>query len=131
MAKKLVCLLMALVWIHGVLAAEKPLTGAILDGDAPDLAAKNFHAPVVKKTAKPDYPFILRRQDISGSALVECVVDTEGKVHQARAIKATRSEFGDAAAACIVKWKYLPGSLEGVPVNVRIRVPFQFTLNRR
>lgn len=77
---------------------------------------------------KPDYPEALRRLDIEGSAVVEFIVDTDGRVRDARCISATNPDFGLSAVYGVKKWKFRPGEKNGHPVNTRIRVPIMFLL---
>lgn len=129
--KKVIPLLIVLLSAHGLFAGEKPLIGPIIESDAPELTQQHFAPPVAVSHVKAQYPFALRRAEISGSAVVECVIDTQGKVHQARVVKATHDAFGESAVESLLKWKFKPGTVDGVPVNVRIRTPFSFSLNRR
>jgi protein TonB len=78
----------------------------------------------------PVYPFALRRQGISGYAVIAFIVDAEGDVREVRVIQATHEEFGAAAVACVSQWKFQPGVRGGRKVNVRLSVPIHFDLSK-
>ena len=87
--------------------------------------------PVPRFQARPQYPFALRRDKVEGEAVTEFIVDTEGNVQRAHAVRATHPAFADAAVAAVSKWKYKPGMKNGRAVNTRMQVPIVFTLNER
>lgn len=75
----------------------------------------------------PLYPVALRAEAIAGEATIEFVIDREGRVRLPRVVKATRPEFGWAAAMAASGWVFAPPHRGGQPVDVRVRVPFGFT----
>jgi periplasmic protein TonB len=87
--------------------------------------------PVARFQTPPQYPFELRRQKVTGEAVVDFIVDTEGNVRNAYAIRSTHPEFGDAAVQAVVKWKFKPGRKGGRDVNTHMQVPLVFTLNAK
>lgn len=93
------------------------------------VATRETREPEAVRSSRPQYPFELRRQGITGAAVVEFVVDSHGNVQQVKVVKATQPEFGYAAAASIKNWKFKPGLVDGVPVNTRMQMPFVFALD--
>lgn len=81
--------------------------------------------------ARPQYPFALRRAGVAGEALVDFVVDTDGNVQRAYAIRATHPGFADAAVAAVQRWRFRPGQKAGRAVNTHMQVPIVFTLNQQ
>ncbi len=75
----------------------------------------------------PRYPHELRRDAISGSALVEFVVGTDGHVLSAEAVKWTNREFATAAVDAVLRWKFEPGTIDGRKVRFRMAIPIQFS----
>ena len=57
------------------------------------------------------------------------IVDTDGNVRNAYAIRATAPAFAAAAVAAVVQWTFKPGTVQGRAVNVHMQVPLMFTLN--
>ena len=66
---------------------------------------------------------------ITGEVLVDFIVDPNGVVRNAVAVRATQREFEEAACAAVGKWKFRPGRKGGVAVFVHMQVPIVFTLN--
>lgn len=92
-------------------------------------ATANDRPPTNVVRADPEYPRDLMYRGIKGEADVEFTVDSDGSVRDVRVIHATRPEFGEAAAACMLKWKFTPGIKQGVPVAARLRQSFFFSVS--
>jgi protein TonB len=84
--------------------------------------------PQVTYQPAPNYPFEMKRAGISGSVLVEFIVDTNGDVRNAFAVKSTNPEFEPAAVQAVSKWKFRAGRKGGRAVNSRMQVPIAFNL---
>jgi protein TonB len=84
--------------------------------------------PVPKFRAKPQYPFEMRRAGINGEVLVEFIVDANGDVRNAFAVRSTQRDFEQAAVQAVSKWTFRPGRKGGRAVNTRMQVPIVFTL---
>jgi len=75
----------------------------------------------------PEYPGILKgRGRPAGSAMIEFVIDRDGRARLPRIISATREEFGWAAATAVSQWVFNPPLRKGQAVDVLVRVPFDF-----
>lgn len=85
--------------------------------------------PVARFQARPQYPFEMRRAGISGEVVVDFIVDTNGDVQNAYAIRSSQREFEAAAVQAVSKWKFKPGRKGGRDVPTHMQVPIVFTLN--
>lgn len=85
--------------------------------------------PTPKFQARPQYPFEMRRAGIAGDVVVEFIVDTNGDVQDAHAIRSSQREFEAAAVSAVSKWKFKAGRKGGRDVPTRMQVPIVFTLN--
>lgn len=85
--------------------------------------------PVPRFQARPQYPFEMRRAGIAGEVVVDFIVDSNGDVQNAYAIRSSQREFEAAAVAAVSKWKFKPGRKGGRNVNTHMQVPIVFTLN--
>lgn len=85
--------------------------------------------PQPRFQARPQYPFEMRRAGISGEVVVDFIVDTNGDVQNAYALRSTQREFEAAAVAAVTKWKFKPGRKGGRDVPTHMQVPIVFTLN--
>lgn len=84
--------------------------------------------PQVRATVPPQYPFEMRRAGITGEVIVEFIVDTDGNVRNAFAVRSSQREFETAAVQAVSKWKFRPGKKGGRVVNTRMQQPISFSL---
>jgi TonB family protein len=82
--------------------------------------------PVPLYKPMPPYPFQLKKENKSGIAIIEFVLDEKGAVHFPRIVEADQAEFGWAAATAIVRWRFTPPLQKGKPVQARLRLPMRF-----
>lgn len=75
----------------------------------------------------PDYPAGLRHEGVTGTVTVEFVVNAEGRVVSAQALRYTHREFVEPAVRAVLKWRFEPGRHHGRPVSFRMAVPIEFT----
>jgi periplasmic protein TonB len=85
--------------------------------------------PEAKYRIDPQYPFEMRRAGVTGEVLVDFIVDTNGNVINAYAVKSSQREFEANAVLAVSKWKFKPGRRGGRNVNTHMQVPIVFTLN--
>ena len=85
--------------------------------------------PVPRFQARPQYPAQMRQEGIAGEAVVDFIVDTNGNVRNATAIRASNGQFGDAAVAAVSRWTFKPGRKNGHAVFTHMQVPIEFTLD--
>jgi periplasmic protein TonB len=85
--------------------------------------------PVPRFQARPQYPFEMRRAGIAGEVVVDFLVDTNGDVQNAYAVRSSQREFEAAAVQAVSKWKFKPGRKSGRNVITHMQVPIVFTLN--
>jgi RNA polymerase sigma factor (sigma-70 family) len=74
--------------LQKVAAAEQARAAAAPGGEVYDIS-KLDQTPRVKTQARPQYPFELRRAGIGGQVLVDFVVDKDGNVQNAKALKSS------------------------------------------
>ncbi len=85
--------------------------------------------PTARFQARPQYPAEMRQAGITGEVVVEFVVDREGNVTNAFALRSSRTEFEADAVAAVSKWKFRPGQKGGQDVDTRLQIPIVFTLS--
>jgi TonB family protein len=75
----------------------------------------------------PKYPPSLKESGrTTGSAEIEFIVDRDGRVRLPRIVSASDIKFGWAAATAVSQWVFKMPRRHGEPVDVRVRIPFQF-----
>ncbi len=78
-------------------------------------------------SAAPTYPARLRPLGFpAGDAVVEFVIDKDGRVRLPRVVSATNEDFGWAAATAASQWVFEVPRHNGRPVPVKVKVPFHF-----
>lgn len=85
--------------------------------------------PAPRTRTGPAYPMAMRRAGVSGEAIVEFVVDTQGNVRNPFVLRATHFEFGQEAVATVSRWKFSPGKKDDQLVSTRMQVPIVFSMN--
>lgn len=85
--------------------------------------------PRARMQIPPDYPSELRQNGIGGTVVVEFMVDTEGRVVRAEAVRFSRREFVEPAIRAVLKWRFEPGYKDARRVPFRIVVPIEFGLD--
>jgi TonB family protein len=85
--------------------------------------------PQAQFRVPPQYPLEMRQAGTSGEVTVEFIVDANGEVRNASAIKSTRSEFEQAAVDAVKAWTFRPGMKNSKQVFTRMQVPIVFTLS--
>jgi len=74
----------------------------------------------------PVYPQQLLAERPSGKALIEFVIDRDGRARMPHVVEATAPEFGWAGVAAITQWVFERPLRAGQPVDVTVRVPVEF-----
>lgn len=110
-------------------AVERAAAAPRYSGDIVDIATLDRKPAPRGARAVPRYPYTLRHYGIQGEATVEFLVDKEGIVRNAQAVKATHVDFGTAAVEAVEKWQFTPGAKAQRPVVTRLQVPIVFQMN--
>jgi len=77
----------------------------------------------------PVYPPRARMRRIEGEVVVEFVVNPDGTVRNVEVISSRPGEtFSDAAVRSIQRWRFAPGTKEGLAVPTRVRQKVTFSL---
>ena len=66
---------------------------------------------------------------MTGSVVVDFIVDTAGNVRDAYAVDATLPEFEETAVEAVSKWRFRPGKKDGHLVNCHMQLPIDFELD--
>lgn len=86
--------------------------------------------PVIITRVEPDYPYMARRQNLSGKVTVKFLVDTHGKVQKPCILKADpQGLFESCVLEALGKWRFKPGYYRGSPVATWVVLPIQFRLS--
>ncbi len=81
-------------------------------------------------TPKPEYTADAMQRKIEGTAVVQCIVRTDGSVGNAHIVQSLDSRYGlDAQALkAAANWRFVPARLKGQPVAMLVEIRLTFTL---
>ncbi len=81
---------------------------------------------------EPDYPDSLRAAGVSGSAVIEFIIDADGKLNKKSigVVSATHIGFADAVRLAVLEATFLPAIKEQRPVAQVYQLPVTFTAPR-
>ena len=85
-------------------------------------------APVLVKEVKPQYTADAMRARVQGVVTLECVVQPDGAIGEARVTKSLNPDLDEEAIKAVKQWRFKPGRKDGKPVPVRITLEVTFTL---
>jgi protein TonB len=86
-------------------------------------------APVRLDSLMPAYPELARRVGATGIVIMECIIDTGGRVTNVRVLRG--HPLLDAAAVdAVYQWRYQPGTLNGIAVPVIMTVTVNYKMPR-
>jgi TonB family protein len=72
------------------------------------------------------------RRQIEGVVAIELIVRDDGTLTDARILRSLDPHFGldEQAYKAALEWRFVPGSKDGKPVNVRVTIESRFCLSR-
>jgi protein TonB len=102
------------------------------DGDAPPVFYAFDSPPVVVSRAEPEYPIAARLAGAEGLVVLNANVNARGHVMRVWVARATAPEaLVESAIDAMYRFRFTPGSQQGIPVPCTVAVPFNFRLNLR
>jgi TonB family protein len=105
-----------------LLKREKKKPESIINANKLDVPLK----PLSRRP--PVFPLALRGKVDKGEAVIELLVDEEGRVRLPRIVEASDPAFGYAAVQAVAQWLFTHPQSNGKVAVVRVRVPFSFEL---
>lgn len=115
--------LVALGILFGVVAAAGTMAQEVVPGSGVAM-------PMVTREVKPDYTPEARKAGIQGNVELSVVVKDDGSVGDVTVTKSLDDKYGldNEAVTAMKKWQFKPGSKDGKPVAVRVKVEMTFRL---
>jgi TonB family protein len=87
-------------------------------------------SPIVLRRVSPPYPRTAMMAHLSGFVIVECIIDRNGAVRDAKVVKSSSAMFDQAALDAVQQWQFAPGSLHGRAVDTIFDLTVTFTITR-
>lgn len=99
-------------------------------GDGPITTVRpggSIKPPTKLRDVSPIYPELAKRVGVEGVVIIECTINPQGRVVNARVLRG-HALLDPAAVAAVERWVYTPTLLNGVPVSVVMTVTVKFFL---
>jgi TonB family protein len=99
-----------------------------------EVIGENFEpteeAPIMLKSATPQYPQGALEMGITGTVWVKIFVDERGRVQEAKIVEDSEKDVGfeEAALAAAMKTEWKPATLNGKPISVWITYKVDFDI---
>jgi TonB family protein len=84
--------------------------------------------PVVVTQIQPEYSDDARKARIMGTVEMVIIVQTDGTAKLERVVHSLGYGLDQRAIEAVIRWKFLPGKKDGLPVPTRIGVAVNFSL---
>mgnify|MGYP005854270789 CR=1 FL=1 len=106
------------------------LIKGLREGTAPIYTLKQAtKMPKPTQQVQPAFP-VGYEGPFEGDAMIEFIIDAQGRAQLPKVIRATNPELGWAAATAVAQWRFEPAEKDGNPVMCRARVPVRFTATK-
>lgn len=84
--------------------------------------------PAVLTRVDPEYSEEARAAKYSGSVMLSVVVNTDGQAEDIKIVKSLGMGLDEKAIEALERWRFRPGTNQGVPVKVRAQIEVNFRL---
>ena len=113
----------------GLTPAATPLPAAAALSAAPVAAPLVEATPVYSSNPLPEYPSLARQRRWEGVVWLQVEVTAEGLVSDVQVEDSSGHKLLDRSASRAVgRWRFVPATRGGLPVDCRVRVPVRFRL---
>ncbi len=110
-----------------VVTEEKTITHTVAQAAISRVEAK----PLYQDNPKPQYPALAQRRGWQGTVILAVRVLEDGKADNVRLHESSGYKLLDKAARkAVQKWRFLPGTENGVPVQMEVLIPVFFLLTK-
>jgi TonB family protein len=97
-------------------------------GGGPYRPGSGVEPPRLLREVRADYTDEARRANIEGEVELEIVVRRDGTVGEVKVIRGLRGGLNERAVNAVRQWRFSPGRMKGVPVDVVVEVGVEFRL---
>jgi protein TonB len=87
------------------------------------------HTPEAVRQPPPIYPINAKNTGERGEVVVTFVVDESGRVLNPHVVSSSNPIFEKPTMWAIGQWRFVPGTVHGIPVRFRMSVPVEFRLD--
>jgi TonB family protein len=97
-------------------------------GGGPFRPGSGVEPPRLLREVRADYTDEARRANVEGEVELEIVVRRDGTVGEVKILRGLRGGLNDRAVQAVRQWRFAPGRMKGVPVDVVVEVGVEFKL---
>jgi TonB family protein len=97
-------------------------------GGGPFRPGSGVEPPRLLREVKANYTDEARRANVEGEVDLEIVVRRDGSVGDIKILRGLRSGLNERAIEAVKQWRFSPGRMKGVPVDVVVEVGVEFRL---
>jgi protein TonB len=108
------------------IGTQSPSTSVAPDATGPLPIGNGVKSPVVLHRVEPIYPPLAIRAHISGSVVLECIIDKSGRIRDVRVENSTFGAFEQPAIDAVRQWLFAPGTLNGQAVDTIFQLTVRF-----
>jgi protein TonB len=80
------------------------------------------------KEVRAEYSDAARRANLEGEVVMEIVIRRDGTVGDVRILNGLGLDLNDRAVRAVKQWRFAPGQMKGVAVDVVVEVAVEFRL---
>jgi periplasmic protein TonB len=95
---------------------------------APVRVGGQIREPSIVRRVEPVYPQLAVHANVTGTVILEAIVDTDGRVINVKVLRSAHRLLDDAALAAVRQWQYTPVILNGIPEQFILTVVLSFNL---
>jgi periplasmic protein TonB len=105
---------------------ESPSTSIVPDSAGPYPIGNGVKSPVVIRRVEPIYPPYAIRARMSGSVVLECIIDKSGRIRDVHVATSSFGAFEQPAIDAVRQWVFAPGTLNGQAVDTIFELTVKF-----
>jgi periplasmic protein TonB len=95
---------------------------------APVRIGGQIEAPALVQRVEPIYAPLAVRANVTGTVILEAVVDAEGRVAEVKVLRSAHKLLDESAIAAVRQWRYSPLVLNGIRESFVVTVVLSFQL---
>ena len=100
-------------------------------GDPVGVPIRTATPPSVLKRVEPQYTEAARRARCQGTSVLDVVIKKDGTPDVLGIVRSAEcADLDDSAIETLKQWRFKPGTRDGHPVDVRIKIEVNFNLGR-
>ena len=100
-------------------------------GTSSTLAIQERTEPRVTKRVEPEYPAEEKEKGTEGRVVIEAQIFADGSIEIIRVVRSLGQVMDKSAIEALEQWEFEPGTVDGEPIDRRVRIDVNFSLADR